>query len=284
MPDYEQGISVAGYHSHFIDNDHHPRRATHWITGWPAETVDIRRALRAASELAAHPRSSCAPNLDSADIDHQIRQTEGRLTMTDGEVRSAQRVVENAVRIWHSITSSVSPGAKIDPVFRCAGRRRPRNWWCVATSRNAAFMAAAVGRLTGTPGVALVTSGPGTTNLATGLITATTRAGPDDRDLRGPSAGPTGSSATHQSMDAVAAPEALHQIHRRGQPSRQRPPRPIANAHPARPPRRPRGCRGGSSTRRCTYQPKPRPPSFNQPPRTASGEPHPRSRSPTPLP
>jgi acetolactate decarboxylase len=23
MPDYEQGISVAGYHSHFIDNDHH---------------------------------------------------------------------------------------------------------------------------------------------------------------------------------------------------------------------------------------------------------------------
>ena len=34
-------------------------------------------------------------------------------------------------------------------------------------------MAAAVGRLTGTPGVALVTSGPGTTNLTTGLVTAT---------------------------------------------------------------------------------------------------------------
>ena len=65
-------------------------------------------------------------------------------------------------------------------------------------------MAAAVGRLTGTPGVALVTSGPGTTNLATGLITATTEQDPmvaicgavnrADRLKR-----------THQSMDAVAA-------------------------------------------------------------------------------
>jgi acetolactate synthase-1/2/3 large subunit len=35
-----------------------------------------------------------------------------------------------------------------------------------------------VGRLTGTPGVALVTSGPGTMNLATGLLTANTEGDP----------------------------------------------------------------------------------------------------------
>jgi glyoxylate carboligase len=38
--------------------------------------------------------------------------------------------------------------------------------------QNAAFMAAAVGRLTGRPGVCLVTSGPGTGDLVTGAATA----------------------------------------------------------------------------------------------------------------
>jgi acetolactate synthase-1/2/3 large subunit len=65
-------------------------------------------------------------------------------------------------------------------------------------------MAAAVGRLTGTPGVALVTSGPGTTNLATGLITANT-----EQDPMIAICGAVGRvdrlKRTHQSMDAVAA-------------------------------------------------------------------------------
>jgi Thiamine pyrophosphate-requiring enzymes [acetolactate synthase, pyruvate dehydrogenase (cytochrome), glyoxylate carboligase, phosphonopyruvate decarboxylase] len=39
--------------------------------------------------------------------------------------------------------------------------------------QNAAFMAAAFGRLTGTVGVCIATSGPGVTNLVTGLATAT---------------------------------------------------------------------------------------------------------------
>ncbi|HEX3000989.1 MAG TPA: acetolactate synthase AlsS, partial [Methanoregula sp.] len=39
--------------------------------------------------------------------------------------------------------------------------------------QNAAFMAGMIGLLTGTPGVCLVTSGPGVTNLTTGLSTAT---------------------------------------------------------------------------------------------------------------
>jgi acetolactate synthase I/II/III large subunit len=95
------------------------------------------------------------------------------------------------------------PGAKIDAVYDVLADGGPQLVVC-RHEQNAAFMAAAVGRLTGTPGVALVTSGPGTTNLATGLITATTEQDPmvaicgavqrADRLKR-----------THQSMDAVAA-------------------------------------------------------------------------------
>ena len=43
---------------------------------------------------------------------------------------------------------------------------------------NAAFMAGAVGRLTGKAGVALVTSGPGCSNLITGVATATSEGDP----------------------------------------------------------------------------------------------------------
>ena len=117
-------------------------------------------------------------------------------------MRSAQRVVETLAAYGVRFIFGV-PGAKIDAVFDALADGGPQLVVC-RHEQNAAFMAAAVGRLTGTPGVALVTSGPGTTNLATGLITATTEQDPmvaicgavqrADRLKR-----------THQSMDAVAA-------------------------------------------------------------------------------
>ncbi len=117
-------------------------------------------------------------------------------------MRSAQRVVETLTAYGIQYIFGV-PGAKIDAVFDALADGGPQLIVC-RHEQNAAFMAAAVGRLTGTPGVALVTSGPGTTNLATGLITATTEQDPmvaicgavqrSDRLKR-----------THQSMDAVAA-------------------------------------------------------------------------------
>ena len=117
-------------------------------------------------------------------------------------MRSAQRVVETLAAYGVRYIFGV-PGAKIDAVFDALADGGPQLVVC-RHEQNAAFMAAAVGRLTGTPGVALVTSGPGTTNLATGLITATTEQDPmvaicgavqrADRLKR-----------THQSMDAVAA-------------------------------------------------------------------------------
>ena len=69
--------------------------------------------------------------------------------------------------------------------------------------QNAAFMAGAIGRLTGTPGVVLVTSGPGTTNLATGLLTANTEQDPVVA-LCGAVGRADRLKRTHQSMDAAA--------------------------------------------------------------------------------
>ena len=122
--------------------------------------------------------------------------------MNGKEVRSAQRVIETLSAYGVQYIFGV-PGAKIDAVFDALLDGGPELVVC-RHEQNAAFMAAAVGRLTGIPGVALVTSGPGTTNLATGLITATT-----EQDPMIAICGAVGRSdrlkRTHQSMDAIAA-------------------------------------------------------------------------------
>jgi acetolactate synthase-1/2/3 large subunit len=115
--------------------------------------------------------------------------------------RTAQRVVEVLTAYGVEYVFGV-PGAKIDAVFDVLADMGPQLVVC-RHEQNAAFMAGAIGRLTGTPGVVLVTSGPGTTNLATGLLTANTEQDPvvalcgavsrEDRLKR-----------THQSMDAAA--------------------------------------------------------------------------------
>ncbi|MHA3020891.1 acetolactate synthase AlsS [Mycobacterium sp. BMJ-28] len=115
-------------------------------------------------------------------------------------VRAAQRVVEILEAVGVDYVFGV-PGAKIDAVFDALVDGTPEIVVC-RHEQNAAFMAAAVGRLTGVPGVVLVTSGPGTSNLATGLLTATTEQDPmvaicgavprADRLKR-----------THQSLDAA---------------------------------------------------------------------------------
>lgn len=116
-------------------------------------------------------------------------------------MRSAQKIVDvltaQGVRYVFGV-----PGAKIDAVYDALLDGGPEVVVC-RHEQNAAFMAAAIGRLTGIPGVVLVTSGPGTANLATGLLTANTEQDPvvalcgavqrEDRLKR-----------THQSMDAAA--------------------------------------------------------------------------------
>ncbi|MBI0278313.1 acetolactate synthase AlsS [Hafnia alvei] len=69
------------------------------------------------------------------------------------------------------------PGAKIDRVFNSLVDSSIETI-AVRHEANAAFMAGAVGRLTGKAGVALVTSGPGCSNLITGVATATSEGDP----------------------------------------------------------------------------------------------------------
>jgi acetolactate synthase I/II/III large subunit len=116
-------------------------------------------------------------------------------------VRSAQKIVDVLSAQGVEYVFGV-PGAKIDAVYDALVDSGPRLVVC-RHEQNAAFMAGAIGRLTGTPGVVVVTSGPGTANLATGLLTANTEQDPvvalcgavrrEDRLKR-----------THQTMDAAA--------------------------------------------------------------------------------
>src|SRR6202050_297092 len=63
------------------------------------------------------------------------------------------------------------PGAKIDKVFDTLADSSITTVVC-RHEQNAAFIAGGIGRMTGKAGVVLVTSGPGCSNLVTGLATA----------------------------------------------------------------------------------------------------------------
>lgn len=98
------------------------------------------------------------------------------------------------------------PGAKIDRVFEKlehpTNEKAPQ---LIITrhEQNAAFMAQGIGRITGKPGVVLTTSGPGVSNLATGLVTATAEGDPV-LTISGQVQRTDLLRLTHQSMDNVA--------------------------------------------------------------------------------
>lgn len=108
------------------------------------------------------------------------------------------KILEN-----HGVTHVFGiPGAKIDSLFVALKHSKIKLVVC-RHEQNSAFMAAAFGRLTGTIGVCIATSGPGVTNLVTGLATATSEGDPvlaiggevplDERLKK-----------THQSLDSIS--------------------------------------------------------------------------------
>jgi acetolactate synthase I/II/III large subunit len=118
-----------------------------------------------------------------------------------GPRNCAQAIVRILER--HGVTHVFGiPGAKIDSLFLALKHSRITLVLC-RHEQNAAFMAAAFGRVTGRVGVCIATSGPGVTNLVTGLATATSEGDPvlaiggevpvDERLKK-----------THQSLDAVS--------------------------------------------------------------------------------
>jgi len=93
------------------------------------------------------------------------------------------------------------PGAKIDKVFDRLRDSSIKTIVC-RHEQNAAFIAGGVGRMTGRAGVALVTSGPGVSNLVTGLATANSEGDPLVA-LGGAVAVADRLKSLHQTMNAV---------------------------------------------------------------------------------
>ena len=100
--------------------------------------------------------------------------------MSDNKYYGADAIVDSLIN--HDVKYVFGiPGAKIDRVFeKLEHPTNPKSPELIITrhEQNAAFMAAGVGRITGKPGVVLTTSGPGASNLATGVVTATAEGDP----------------------------------------------------------------------------------------------------------
>ncbi|KAK9482473.1 thiamine diphosphate-binding protein [Lipomyces starkeyi] len=94
------------------------------------------------------------------------------------------------------------PGAKVDAIFDALLDHPDIRMIVCRHEQNAVFMAAAVGRITGCPGVCIATSGPGASNLTTGLATATTEGDPVVAII-GSVSRLQSTKRTHQSMRAL---------------------------------------------------------------------------------
>ena len=94
------------------------------------------------------------------------------------------------------------PGAKIDKVFNTLVDSSIQTVVC-RHEQNAAFIAGGIGRMTGKAGVAIATSGPGVSNLVTGLATAHSEGDPMVA-LGGAVSVADRLKSLHQTMDSVS--------------------------------------------------------------------------------
>jgi acetolactate synthase-1/2/3 large subunit len=113
----------------------------------------------------------------------------------------AQVVVESLERQGVQYVFGI-PGAKIDKVFDTLASSSIQTVVC-RHEQNAAFIAGGIGRLTGKAGVAIATSGPGVSNLTTGLLTANSEGDPIVA-LGGAVATSQSLKQIHQSFQAVS--------------------------------------------------------------------------------
>ncbi|HYL97837.1 MAG TPA: acetolactate synthase AlsS [Blastocatellia bacterium] len=113
----------------------------------------------------------------------------------------AQVVVESLERHGVEYVFGI-PGAKIDKVFDTLVNSTIKTVVC-RHEQNAAFIAGGIGRLTGKAGVAIATSGPGVSNLTTGLATANSEGDPMVA-LGGAVATSQSLKQIHQTLQAVS--------------------------------------------------------------------------------
>lgn len=121
---------------------------------------------------------------------------------TNGTKTTAARLLIQSLDLQGTEFIFGIPGGKIMPTYDALRDGGPRLILC-RHEQNAAFMAGAIGRLSGRPGVCLVTSGPGVGNLVTGSATATTEGDPLVA-IGGSVPLKDALKQTHQALDAVA--------------------------------------------------------------------------------
>jgi acetolactate synthase-1/2/3 large subunit len=120
---------------------------------------------------------------------------------SEGTKSGAQVVVESLERHGVAYVFGI-PGAKIDKVFDTLKSSSIQTVVC-RHEQNAAFIAGGIGRLTGRAGVAIATSGPGVSNLTTGLATANSEGDPMVA-LGGSVATSQSLKQIHQTLQAVS--------------------------------------------------------------------------------
>ena len=144
-------------------------------------------------------------------------------SITDNSPRNGAEVVVRTLED-HGVEYVFGiPGAKIDAVFDALVDSKIQTVVC-RHEQNAAFIAGGIGRMTGKAGVCIATSGPGVSNLVTGLATANSEGDPVVA-LGGAVATDESLKHLHQTMDsvsicqpvtkfsaAVGAPEAVAEV------------------------------------------------------------------------
>jgi len=127
-----------------------------------------------------------------------IRKVEAK---TNSEIATGADVVVETLEAQGVTHVFGVPGAKIDKVFDRMRDSKIKTVVC-RHEQNAAFIAGGIGRMTGKAGLALVTSGPGVSNLATGLVTANSEGDPIVA-LGGAAAVADRLKSVHQNLDSV---------------------------------------------------------------------------------
>jgi acetolactate synthase-1/2/3 large subunit len=125
--------------------------------------------------------------------------------MSDNSQKQKQTGAQLVVRVLEAqgVTHVFGiPGAKIDAVFDALVDSKIKTVVC-RHEQNAAFIAGGIGRMTGKAGVAIATSGPGVSNMTTGLATANSEGDPVVA-LGGAVATEEALKQIHQTMDAVS--------------------------------------------------------------------------------
>jgi Thiamine pyrophosphate enzyme, N-terminal TPP binding domain/Alpha-acetolactate decarboxylase len=185
-PGFSSAFSIPGYNFHFLSDDR--RHGGHLLECSSAplrlrreELTNFHLALpENESFLKADLSKNAADELAYAEQALWRIKIEGESKVPDQPEKQPKNGAEVVVRTLesHGVEYVFGiPGAKIDAVFNALVDSKIRTVVC-RHEQNAAFIAGGIGRMTGKAGVAIATSGPGVSNLVTGLATANSEGDP----------------------------------------------------------------------------------------------------------